>query len=290
MAIIEDIQAFLAGGYINVALYYIFVIFSLFLFYKVVTMIFKRILFKYAETKNERSNAIIFLHLWRYIFILITIIVLIFAYTGSLEGLGLSAALLTAAMGWALQRPISGIAGWLMVIVSKPFRIGDRVIIGSVKGDVVNLTLTHVYIGEIGGTVGGEERSGRVIMVPNSLLFESNIVNYTFSDEYVVDEVRNTVTYDSNIEEAKRIWIESATDATKKYKDKSESPIIRTYFSDSGIIINVKYKARADDRETVKSDITNLIYKRVSKNKDVRFAYPHTEVILNNKKKRSKKA
>ena len=288
MTILEDIQAFLAGGYVNIALYYIIVFIGLFIFYKVITQIFKRILFKYAETKNERSNAIIFLHLWRYIFILITIIVLLFAYTGSLEGLGLSAALLTAAMGWALQRPISGIAGWLMVIISKPFRIGDRIIIGNVKGDVVNLTLTHVYIGEIGGTVGGEERSGRIIMVPNSLLFESNIVNYTFSDEFVVDEVRNIVTYDSDVEVAKRIWEEAAVVATKQYKDKADKPIIRTYFNDSGIAINVKYKARADEREKIKSDITDLIFKQVTKNRKVRFAYPHTEVIF--KKKSRKKA
>ena len=289
MAIIEDIQAFMTGSfdYVSVVLYYGLVIIGLFLFYKIVSLIFKRLLFRFAKTKRERSNAIIFLHLWRYVFILITLIVLIFAYTGSLEGLGLSAALLTAAMGWALQRPISGIAGWLMVIISKPFRIGDRISVDKVRGDVVNITLTHIYIGEIGGTTGSDEPSGRVVLVPNSKLFESDIINYTLMDDYVTDEVSVIITFDSNLEKAKNIWIQSAKTATKGFETE-EKPEIFTYFSNNGIKLTVRFKTMAEKRERVKSDITNTIYNEVSKVKDVRFAYPHTEVIL--KKNSRKKA
>ncbi len=38
-----------------------------------------------------------------------------------------------------------------MVIIKRPFEIGDRIIIGDVRGDVIDLTLTHIYISEIGG-------------------------------------------------------------------------------------------------------------------------------------------
>lgn len=288
MGIFETFQAFISGSfdYVSVALYYVVIIIGVFLFYKIITMIFKRILFSVAKTKRERSNAIMFLHLWRYVYIVLTIIVMIFAYTGSLEGLGVSAALLTAAMGWALQRPISGIAGWLMVIVSKPFRIGDRISIGKVKGDVTNITLTHIYIGEIGGTIGSDERSGRVILVPNSKLFESDIVNYTLMDDFVMDEIGVTITFNSNLEKAKKLWEEAAKEATKEFGDKAEKPTVRTFFRDSGIFVIVRFKTTTEERERIKSDVVQRIFDKVSKTKDVRFAYPHREIIINKKKTR----
>ena len=287
MGIFEDFQAFLGGSYdyVSVAVYYAVFLFALIIFYKIITMIFKRVLFSVAKTKKERSNAIIFLHLWRYVYFIITLIILIFAYTGSLEGLGVSAALLTAAMGWALQRPISGVAGWLMVVMSKPFRIGDRISIGSVRGDVTNITLTHVYIGEIGGTTNSDEKSGRVVLVPNSKLFESDIINYTLMDDFVTDEVSVKITFESNLNKAKGIWLEAVEEAVKHYEN-HEKPQIFTYFSDCGIKLTVRFKVTAEERERMKSMITDKIYNTVSKVKDVRFAYPHTEVVMKTRKPR----
>jgi small-conductance mechanosensitive channel len=288
--VLDVIQSFI-GSFIgegvdiaSVIVYYILVFASIFIFYRIVTHFLKRIIFTAAKTKKEKSNAIIFLHLWRYVFVVITIIVLIFAYSGSLEGLGLSAALLTAALGWALQRPISGVAGWFMVVIAKPFRIGDRISIGSIKGDVVDLSLTHIYIGEIGGTIGSEERSGRVIMVPNSFLFENNIVNYTFADEFVMDEILATVTYDSDIDKAKKLWEEAAIEATREFGHKVGKPTIRTFFQDSGILVVVRFLTPAVERERVRSTVTENIFKKVFRTKGVRFAYPHRELIMRKKK------
>ncbi len=112
----------------------------------------------------------------------------------SWTALGLGVGLLSVAIGWALQRPITGMAAWFMIVVKRPFEIGDRVTIGAVKGDVVDITLTHIYINEIGGLVPSEENSGRTIMIPNSVLFEQNIINYTLQNEFVLDQVVTMVT------------------------------------------------------------------------------------------------
>ena len=45
-------------------------------------------------------------------------------------------------------------------------------------------------------------------------------------------------------------------------------------------MLTVRYKTKADDRERVKSNVTENIYNVVSKSRDIRFAYPHNEVIL----------
>ncbi|MBD3354721.1 mechanosensitive ion channel, partial [Candidatus Woesearchaeota archaeon] len=208
-----------------------------------------------------------------------------FTYAGSWTGLGVSVGLFSAALGWALQKPITGIAGWIMVVLKRPFEIGDRIIIGNVRGDVEDISLTHIYVKEIGGIIGGEENSGRVVMIPNSKLFEQDITNYTQEDEYILDQVSTIITYESNIDKAMKIAVESAKKHTKEViKKTKKQPYALTYFDSNGINLRVRYFSPTKKLQRISSAVTKEIYDMVSKEKDLRFAYPHNEVILNKKK------
>jgi|TARA_B100001971_G_scaffold214913_1_gene255442 small-conductance mechanosensitive channel len=248
--------------------------------YQIITKSIKKVLLNKIKSKRQRSNVIVFFNILRYLFIFLIILILIFTYTGSWTGLGISAGLLTAALGWALQRPITGIAAWIMVVTKKPFSIGDRIIIGSVKGDVSDITLTHIYLKEIGGTVGGEESSGRIILVPNSVLFEQNIVNYTMQDEFILSEVRTLVTYESNLDEAVKICKEAAGKVTRDVLNEvPEKPVVRTFFKDSGIVVKVRFFTKTDDKIKAESDITQAIFEMVKESKNVDIAYPHIQIV-----------
>ena len=72
---------------------------------------------------------------------------------------GFIAGLLTIAVGMALQKPISSVFAWLIIVTRRPFSIGDRVVISNIRGDVVDISLTHIYLEEVGGTIDGEEKS-----------------------------------------------------------------------------------------------------------------------------------
>ncbi|MBU4201949.1 MAG: mechanosensitive ion channel family protein, partial [Candidatus Altiarchaeota archaeon] len=206
-------------------------------------------------------------------------------YVGSWEGLGIGIGLLSASLGFALQRPITGIAAWVMLIVNKPFIIGDRIIIGTTRGDVVNITLSHVYLMEIGGIVTGEETSGRIIMIPNSVLFEQNIINYTSQDDYILDQVVVAITYESNLDGAMKITLDSARKHTKEFIEATgKKPYVRTFFQSSGIDVHVRYTSPATRLQEFSSAITKEIYDRIMKADDVEIAYPHTEVVLRKKK------
>jgi len=54
-------------------------------------------------------------------------------FVGDASSIALKAGLLTAALGWTLQRPITGTAAWIMVVVARLFTIGDRIIVCVVK-------------------------------------------------------------------------------------------------------------------------------------------------------------
>ncbi len=255
-------------------------------------LIIKNLLQKYlihrVKTKKMRHNITVFTNLLTYVFITIAAMFIMFSFTGNIFSIGLTAGLLTAALGWALQRPITGIAGWIMVLVAKPFEIGDRIIIGGVHGDVVNITLTHIYLKEFGGTIGGEETSGRIIMVPNSLLFEQNVINYTFQDEFILDEVALTITYESNVEKAREVCIKAAKKILEKIKEKEyekyTKPYVRMNFQPSGVDIRLRYYTPASDRLEIHSKITEEILKSIHQEKSLEIAYPHQELILRKKK------
>ncbi len=243
--------------------------------------IIKKILIKNARTKKMRHNVIVFTGLLSYLVIFFGIFFLILSFTGGLVSIGITAGLLTAALGWALQRPITGIAAWIMVIATKPFEIGDRIVIGGVRGDVINITITHIYLSEFGGTIGGEETSGRLVVIPNSVLFEQNIINYTAQNEYILDEVAFTITYKSHLDLAKKIAKESAEKVTEDILQYVPmKPFIRSNFQASGIDIRIRYYTIASRRQEINSRITEEIFKKIMKEKKIDFAFPHTQVIM----------
>jgi small-conductance mechanosensitive channel len=192
--------------------------------------------------------------------------------------------LLSAAIGFALQQPITGVAAWIMIVTKRPFDIGDRIIIGDVKGDVVDFNLTHVHVMEIGGLISDEENSGRIIMVPNWMLFEKNIINYTSNNDFVLHSVTVNVTYESNLDRA----IEIADFSARKFLAGTIStspgvPKVRVDFQASGIDVQVKYFSPARQLHEYSSKITKEIFDRVNDADDVEIAYPHTEVVFRKK-------
>jgi len=260
----------------------------LFLIYKLLTKVLSRELMRHAKTAKEKANTKVFLRLWKFFFLFIIALVLIFTYTESLTALGVSAGFIGVLLGWALQKPITGVAAWLMIITRKPFQVGDRVIIDEIKGDVIDITLTHIHVDEAGGTITGEEKSGRSLMIPCSTLFEKNIINYTLTDDVILDEVVSSITYESDIKQARKMCTHAAMEILKKRRTHfPKKPYTRIQFGPYSIEIKTRYYTLADERESIHSDITQLIFDKIVKNKKVEIAYPHTEVIFR-KKRRNK--
>ncbi len=245
-------------------------------------------LLKKVKTKKQISNVRVFLGLLKFLFVFFLIVILISLFHGDLTQLGFVAGLLSVALGWALQKPISGVVAWLILIIRRPFDIGDRVIITGIKGDVTDITLTHIYLDEVGGTIEGEERSGRTVMIPTSIIFEKEIINYTRESDYILVEIITAITYESNLEKAEEI----ITSAVKKIMDPyhqdfpyniPKSSHIRLQFRESGIDVTVRYYTIATIRNQVATNIRRVIFHEIRKAKDVEFAYPHAEVLLKKK-------
>jgi len=262
----------------------IVVILAIYVVFNFLLGLVKKSLLRLAKTKKQISNVEIFATTIRYIFLFFLLLIAIFYYSGDWTGLGLALGLFSAAIGFALQKPISGVAAWIMLVTRRPFEIGDRIIIGEVKGDVKDISLTHIALRELGGLVQTEENSGRTILIPNNMLFEQNIVNYTQRDEFVLAQVFFTVTYESDLDKAAKIAVQSAKKQLAEIIETTKKePYTRLHFQPNGVDISLRFFIPAKKMTEFTSKVTREVFKRIGKEKSVRFAYQHTEVLLNRK-------
>lgn len=275
----------------------LFTLLGIWLFYQVS----RRLLRRYLEQRTHKEEDVQqFLFVWRYIWLGTGTIFGIVSFSGSLATLGISAAFLGMILGWSLQAPVTGIAAWLMIILKRPFRIGDRVIIAGIIGDVVDITLTHVLLNQVGGTIGGEEKSGRGVLIPNATLFQQIIYNYTLETvrpgakagegevgaletpvaSYILDEVVVRLTHRSDFDEAERILIAAAAQVTADIvRATGEQPFVRAELFDSGIYMRLRYQTIAKERQRISSDIVRILIRAFRGSDLVEFAYPQLDLI-----------
>jgi small-conductance mechanosensitive channel len=96
-----------------------------------------------------------------------------------LGDLSVAPRILAAGLAFALQEVIGSIAGWTTIITRRPFSIGDRVVIGGIRGDVVDFGVLRTTLMEIGNWVSGDHNTGRIVTLSNAFLFKEPLYNYS---------------------------------------------------------------------------------------------------------------
>jgi small-conductance mechanosensitive channel len=106
------------------------------------------------------------------------------------------------ALSWALQTPIESFTGWLLNSFRSYYRIGDRIGVGEVFGDVSRIDFLTTTVFEAGGpekNVRAAQSTGALITFPNAEILRSNVTNYTRDFPYVYDELTVGVTHESDL-------------------------------------------------------------------------------------------
>jgi len=140
---------------------------------------------------------------------------------------------------------------------------------------------------QVGGTTGGEEKSGRAVLIPTAVLFDQVIFNYTMREEevqeskYILDEIIIRVAYGSNWNAAEKILISAAKEITKDIIGEiRKEPYIRAEFIDWGVYMRLRYYTRPVERQEISTNITKVIFHKFAESKEVKFAYPHSEAEI----------
>ncbi|HET9527789.1 MAG TPA: mechanosensitive ion channel family protein [Pyrinomonadaceae bacterium] len=110
--------------------------------------------------------------------------------------------LISLILGFALQTPITSFIGWIYILVREPYRVGDRIRIGTVAGDVIDVGYLDTTLWEFGGDyLSTEHPSGRVIKFPNSSVLNTPVYNYTWPlFPYIWNEIKFPIAYNSDLD------------------------------------------------------------------------------------------
>ncbi|MDQ6735926.1 MAG: mechanosensitive ion channel family protein, partial [Nitrospirota bacterium] len=158
-------------------------------------------------------------------------------------GLGL----MTAGLAFALQRVITAVAGYVVILQGNTFNVGDRITMGGVRGDVIALGFIQTTIMEMGQPpsvqgaepamwVQSRQYTGRVVTVSNGKIFAEPVFNYTRDFPYLWEEISLPISYTADAGRAEAILLHVAEHQTVPIRDLSQDALNemqRRYFMKS---------------------------------------------------------
>lgn len=129
--------------------------------------------------------------------------------------------LVTAGLAFALQKVITAVAGYFVILRGDTFSVGDRITMGGVRGDVIKLGFIKTTIMEMGQPpsvqnadpaqwVKSRQYTGRVVTVTNDKVFDEAVYNYTRDFPYLWEELTLPIAYRDDRERAEQILLEAA--------------------------------------------------------------------------------
>jgi small-conductance mechanosensitive channel len=201
--------------------------------------------------------------------------------------------LVSAGIAIALKDPLTNIVGWIFILWRKPFEVGDRIEIGPYSGDVVDQRIFLFSMMEIGNWVDADQSTGRILHIPNGMIFTNGVANYTHGPKFIWNEIPILVTFESNWEKAKGVLQEIAgkydisqdESVAREFESASRrfflkygelSPIVYTNVKDSGVLLTVRYLCKPRERRGSAQTLWEDILRAFAQHEDINLAYPTT--------------
>ena len=136
---------------------------------------------------------------------LIIILSVSIVFSDKLGGLTVALGVAGAGIAFALQEVIVSIAGWLAISFSTFYRVGDRVMLGGIVGDVIDVGILRTTLMECGQWVAGDQYNGRIVRISNSNVFKDPVFNYSADFPFLWDEIKIPIKYESDLVLTRRI-------------------------------------------------------------------------------------
>lgn len=200
---------------------------------------------------------------------------MIFVIIAAINQLGIATTSLIAimgaaglAIGLALQGSLSNFAAGVLIVMFRPYRVGDFVEAAGISGVVVQVQILTTVL---------KTGDNKQIVVPNAQIMGSIITNYSANDTRRVDMVVG-VSYEDDIDKV-RATIKELIAADERILSDPECLIAVAELADSSVNFNVRPWVKSADYWGVKFDLTEAIKKRFDK-EGISFPFPQQDVHL----------
>jgi len=239
----------------------------------VVVRIMQRLFSKYIRESGTRYRARKSATFLGY---LLAVLVISTVYSERLGGFTVALGVAGAGIAFALQELIASVAGWFAVAFARFYKTGDRVQLGGIKGDVVDIGMLRTTLMEIGDWVKGDQYNGRVVRVANSFIFKEPVFNYSGDFPFLWDEIVVPVKYGSDVGLARQLISAAADDLLSDYAAKARiawdelvkkypienaqvEPLITMLADENWISLTLRYVVEYKKRRSTKDTLFSRI-------------------------------
>ena len=172
------------------------------------------------------------------------------------------------ALGLALQGGLSNIAGGLMIMIFKPFKVGDFIDTHEDSGTVKEINIFHTVL---------KTYDNRLIVIPNGTLSNDVIINYSAMKKRLLD-INVSVDYKSDIDKVKKILENIANNS--KYRIKEDDILVALKeHAESSLNFTLRIWVLKDDYWSAKFELLEVIKKTFDK-EGIEIPYPKLDVNL----------
>lgn len=209
------------------------------------------------------------------------VIGLMFIFNTQFSGIGTALGVAGAGIAFALQEVIVSIAGYIAIYTSRFFKVGDRVKLGNVKGDVIDIGLLRTTLMEIGDWVNGDLYNGKMVRIANSFVFKEPVYNYSGDFPFLWDEIIVPVKTNSDYKFAKKILEEILLEEVGDFAEKSQTawdkmigaysienarvkPMVTMAFDKNWITFTLRYVVDFKMRRTTNSNLSEKILNAIN--------------------------
>ncbi len=228
----------------------------------------------------------------------IALLLVLRIWVHDLTGMATYLGLLSAGLAIALQDPVANFAAWIFIVVRRPFGVGDRIQIGQHLGDVVDIRPFRFVIMEVGNWVKADQSTGRVIHVPNAMVFKNPVANYDEAFGYIWNELEVVLTMESDWKAAKEALYRIVNEHTEHItpdvaqrirqtaddlhiKFGKTTPVVWTSVGESGVRLTLRYLCKPRERRSSASEIWESVLEAFAAMPQVDLAYPTTRLFDN---------
>ncbi len=257
---------------------------SVFLLFVVVYLIIKILQKTAFKLVKDNSAKYRFKKLISFLGYLIFIIGVIFIFNAKLSGLGTALGVAGAGIAFALQEVIVSVAGYIAVFTSHFYRVGDRVKLGGIKGDVIDIGILRTTLMEIGDWVNGDLYNGKMVRVANSFVFKEPVYNYSGDFPFLWDEITIPIKTKGDYKYAKEIFTKILKEEVGDFADSSQKawdnmigkydienarvqPMITMVFDQNWITFTLRYVVDFKSRRSTKSNLSDKILTAINSSK-----------------------
>lgn len=210
------------------------------------------------------------------------LVIIASVFSDRLGGLGVTLGLATAGIAFALQEVIASVAGWFAISVGNFYKPGDRVQLGGIKGDVIDINIFRTTLMELGEWVKADLYTGRIVRIANSFVFKEPVFNYSGDFPFLWDEIVLPIKYGSDYSFARKLFQEIAdqmlkgysTEATKVWRDIEKNylleqvnlePIVTLVANDNWVEFTIRYVVDYKKRRITKDLLFTKILEELEK-------------------------